>query len=225
MKNNGQTTGRRFFWGGIYQFFSSSYFDAVFQFWNVVGGTSPSVAANAVPIIRGRHLLPESEWNQWLSCIVETITATSIREEGLTNWPQSVGEHRPGRTDLLVQHCHGAPGIVNCLAGLPDSGVDELLKEAGELTWIAGPLSKGASICHGTAGNGYAFLKLFSRTGDSVWLDRARAFAMHAIEQSQQHFKEFGQRRYSLWTGDVGLAIFLRSCIDADDRFPTIDVF
>lgn len=188
-------------------------------------GAVHGFAANAVPIIRGRHLLTESEWSQWLSCIVETITATALREDGLTNWPQSVGEHRPGRTDLLVQHCHGAPGVVNCLAGLPEAGLGELLEEAGELTWAAGPVSKGATLCHGTAGNGYAFLKLFRRTGDSLWLDRARAFAMHAIKQSEQHFTEFGHRRYSLWTGDLGLAIYLWSCIDANDQFPTMDVF
>ena len=31
--------------------------------------------------------------------------------------------------------------------------------------------------------------------------------------------------RYSLWTGDVGLAIYLWDCITGEPRFPTIDVF
>jgi hypothetical protein len=26
------------------------------------------------------------------------------------------------------------------------------------VTWRAGPLTKGAGLCHGTGGNGYAFL-------------------------------------------------------------------
>jgi hypothetical protein len=60
---------------------------------------------------------------------------------------------------------------------------------------------------------------------DSIWLDRARAFAMHAIEQSERHLREFGQRRYSLWTGDLGLAHYLSSCIEANNQFPTMDVF
>jgi hypothetical protein len=34
-------------------------------------------------------------------------------------------------------------------------------RAGGELTWRAGPLAKGANLCHGTAGNGYAFLALF----------------------------------------------------------------
>ena len=49
--------------------------------------------------------------------------------------------------------------------------------------WEAGPLAKGYGLCHGTAGNGYAFLALHRRTGDARWLERARAFAMHAIGQ------------------------------------------
>jgi hypothetical protein len=36
----------------------------------------------------------------------------------------------------------------------------ELALGGGELTWRAGPLRKGAGLCHGTAGNGFAFLRL-----------------------------------------------------------------
>ena len=32
-------------------------------------------------------------------------------------------------------------------------------------------------VDHGTGGNGYAFLKLYRRTGNTMWLERARAFA------------------------------------------------
>jgi hypothetical protein len=53
-------------------------------------------------------------------------------------------------------------------------GLPNCSSPAGELTWRAGPLVKGPGLCHGTAGNGYAFLKLFQRTEDDLWLDRAR---------------------------------------------------
>jgi hypothetical protein len=43
---------------------------------------------------------------------------------------------------MLVQHCHGAPGIVNCFASFPDYGIDDLLIGAGELIWQSGPLRK-----------------------------------------------------------------------------------
>ncbi len=34
-----------------------------------------------------------------------------------------------------------------------------------------------------------------------------------------------GQGRYSLWTGDMGVACILWNCIAWDDRFPTLDHF
>jgi len=91
--------------------------------------------------------------------------------------------------------------------------------------WAAGPLAKGPGLCHGTGGNGYAFLKLHRRTGDPVWLARARAFAMTAVVQLRGAQAVAGRGRYSLWTGDIGLAIYLWDCITAEPRFPTIDVF
>ena len=93
------------------------------------------------------------------------------------------------------------------------------------MTWCAGPLRKGPGLCHGTAGNGYAFLKLFGRTGDTIWLDRARAFAMHAVAQHVRDAEVYGQFRYTLWTGDLGLAIYLWNCINAADEFPSLDSF
>ena len=188
-------------------------------------GAVHGFAGNAFAIVRGRQLLTDHEWTWWRQHIVQTIGRTAIREEGLANWPQSVGAPRPGRTALLVQHCHGAPGVITCLADLPDPELDELLVAAGSLVWQAGPLAKGSNLCHGTAGNGYAFLKLFRRTADPIWLERARAFAMHAVGQCDRHRREFGRYRPSLWTGDVGVALYLWSCIEVDCRFPTMDFF
>ena len=191
-------------------------------------GAVHGFAGNAFAIIRGLHLLTGDIRDAWQEEIVRTLSETARREGGMANWPQTVGAAvRPGRTALLLQHCHGAPGIVTCLAKLPsrDPGFETLLREGCELTWKAGPLSKGSNLCHGTAGNAYAFLKYFERTGDQLWLDRARAFAMHAIEQWRAAKRNYGMIRYSLWTGDLGLAAFLCDCIDATARFPTIDVF
>jgi uncharacterized protein YyaL (SSP411 family) len=99
---------------------------------------------------------------------------------------------------------------------------EELLLAGAELTWRAGPhgREKGPGICHGTAGNGYAFLKAFERTGDERWLERARRFAVHALEQ----VRERGRGRYSLFTGDVGAALFAADCIDARAQYPIMDV-
>ena len=74
-------------------------------------------------------------------------------------------------------------------------------------------------LCHGTSGNGLAFLRLFRRTGDELWLERARRFAMHALAQVAD-----SPPRYSLWTGGVGVALYLARCHDGDATVPVIDV-
>jgi hypothetical protein len=68
-------------------------------------------------------------------------------------------------------------------------------------------------------------LKLWRRSGEPVWLDRARALAMHGCGQVERHRVEYGQGRHSLWTGDLGLACLLWNCIVGTDAFPTLDVF
>jgi len=117
--------------------------------------------------------------------------------------------------------------MVTSLADLPAScsaEMDSLLLEAGETTWRAGPLAKGYGLCHGTAGNGYAFLKLYRRTGDVKWLERARGFAMHAMQQRDRMRAASGLGRYTLWTGDAGLAVYLWHCVKGSDRFPSLDI-
>jgi hypothetical protein len=90
------------------------------------------------------------------------------------------------------------------------------------LTWRAGPLRKGAGLCHGTAGNGYAFLALLERTGDEVWLERARAFAMHAAVQVERTRSEHGRGRQTLWTGDLGTALYLADCVEGRGKPPLL---
>jgi hypothetical protein len=160
-------------------------------------GAVHGFAGNLLPAIQGWSLLSTEEQRDWSACIERTLRATAIRQGKLVNWPQSQGRHRPGRTAIVVQHCHGAPGIVNALAYFTDSRIDDLLIAAGELTWHAGPLVKGGGLCHGTAGNGFAFLKLFRRTKDEIWLDRAKRFAMHACSQSNAARQQHHRSRYS----------------------------
>jgi hypothetical protein len=185
-------------------------------------GAGHGFAGNASALIRGRALLSSPAIDGWQDAIVETAHATAMREGACANWPAQL-EPPTAPPRLLVQWCHGAPGMITSLAALPDPRLDELLIAAGEMTWLAGPLTKGVGLCHGTDGNGYAFLKLFARTGNAMWLDRARAFAMHSIMQSEREAEKHGQRRYTLWTGDAGLACYLWSCIAGDAAMPNFD--
>jgi Lanthionine synthetase C-like protein len=149
------------------------------------------------------------------------VAETAVVERGLANWPLRVGA--PLEVDdgeIRVQWCAGAPGMVAGAAAYLD---EELLLSGARLVWEAGPpgMEKGSSICHGTAGNGYAFLKTFSRTGDEEWLDRARRFAVHALEQVGRR----GRGRYSLWTGDLGVALYAADCLDERTAFPVLETW
>jgi lantibiotic modifying enzyme len=149
----------------------------------------------------------------------------AFREDGLANWPGTpraqLSRPRDGR--IVLQWCTGAPGV---LAGAWDYLDEELVLAGAELVWRAGAHrdEKGHGLCHGTSGNGFALLKAFARTGDERWLERAQRFAVHALAQAERIATANGRRRYSLFTGDVGTALFAAACLDADPRFPIVDV-
>ena len=140
------------------------------------------------------------------------------REDGLANWPPRPRPDLPGPDgEIRLQWCCGAPGIV---IGAADYLDEDLVLAGAELVWRAGPHGddKGPGICHGTAGNGYTFLKTFARTGDERWLEHARRFAMHALEQEARM-----PSRYSLFTGGVGVALYAADCIEARTEYPIMD--
>lgn len=192
-------------------------------------GAGHGFVGNVYPVLRGRAFVDAEVVDEIQRRAYDTLAATALRDDaGRVNWhaftDRELLQRHPDRRPL-VQDCHGAPGVICRLADhVPRNAAwDTLLDAAGELVWHAGPLAKGASLCHGTAGNGMALLKLHARTGDERWLDRARAFAMHAIGQAEAHAAQFGAGRHSLWTGDLGVACFLAGCASGDPGFPTLD--
>ncbi|MRD48257.1 lanthionine synthetase [Caenimonas koreensis DSM 17982] len=189
-------------------------------------GGGHGLAGNVFAVLRASGLLPADLVSTFTQRAYETLDALALRGDGCINWhPVHDAAAVAGKLPL-VQDCHGSAGIVVRLASVPRTPEwDAMLTQAAELTWRAGPLSKGAGLCHGTAGNGYALLKLWARTGDAIWLDRARAFAMHAIEQVEAGRIKHGQGWHTLWTGDLGVAMFLASCVAGDSEFGTLDVF
>jgi hypothetical protein len=58
-----------------------------------------------------------------------------------------------------------------------------------------------------------------------MWLGQARRFAMHSIEHSERMLAEYGHRRYFLWTGDLGVALYLRACLLGEAGMPLLNVF
>jgi hypothetical protein len=194
-------------------------------------GACHGLAGNTHAFLRGADLLPK----EWIEALIErtaqTLSAAALREGTNVNWSLSA-ESDPVRQKRLVQWCHGAAGIVTALGCVgtfehADSRrLDALIKDAAELVWNAGPLKKGPGLCHGTAGNGYAFLGLYHFGGEDRWLHRARQFAMHAIRQCRRARAQYGQGRYTLWTGDGGLAVYLHHCLNPGvPSFPGLEAF
>jgi hypothetical protein len=190
-------------------------------------GSGHGFAGNVYVLARG-DLLDDRRRAELERRAVVVIEKHAQRSDGVVQWPPTVYRPQTAQPEVIrTQWCHGAPGVVASLASLAprDEILTELLVAGGELTWQAGPLRKGAGLCHGTVGNGYAFLKLLERTGDEVWLSRARVFAMHAIEQVERTAGHYSRGRHTLWTGDPGTAVYLAACIDAATGFPALDVW
>lgn len=233
----GEQRWRELFLQNVEQLWSTWDFDAKSQchlwtqdlYGSVVQylGAGHGFAGNVYPLLKGAALLDPHQREQLYERCVETLRATAKFEAGGVNWPPGTYTPRPGRPQMLMQWCHGAPGVVTACADFPPQrspAMDELLLGGGHAIWNAGPLAKGHGLCHGTAGNGYAFLKLYQRTGDNLWLQRARAFAMHALAQRERMRAQYGRGRYTLWTGDPGLAVYLWHCLDGTAALPTLDI-
>jgi hypothetical protein len=47
---------------------------------------------------------------------------------------------------------------------------------------------------------------------------------MHSIEQSDRTRQQYGRGRYTLWTGDPGLAVYLWHCLNAGAALPALDI-
>ncbi len=140
----------------------------------------------------------------------------------------------------------GSPGTMDAARAC---GFDELWRESAELLWAAwdeetnlftqdlyGHIAQYVGPAHGLVGSVNALRGfvtddvLRERVGASLgalaqqlWRKRARRFAMHAIAQVDRERAAVGRGRYTLWTGDVGVALYLQSCLDDDARVPTVD--
>ncbi|HEV8460191.1 MAG TPA: LanC-like protein [Gaiellaceae bacterium] len=182
-------------------------------------GTLHGVAGNTLALLRFEPDAADAGES------AAVLSRHAFREDGLANWPGTPRPQltRPRDGRIILQWCTGAPGVV---AGAWDYLDEDLLLAGAELIWRAGAHQdeKGHGLCHGTAGNGFALLKAFARTGDELWFERARRFAVHALAQAERIATASGRRRYSLFTGDVGTALFAAACLDGDTRFPIIDV-
>ncbi|MBA2643699.1 MAG: LanC-like protein [Actinobacteria bacterium] len=188
-------------------------------------GPAHGLTGNVLALLQGGALIDTARRDALENDTAKVLAGSAFVEDGLANWPPLERSELPAPDgQIRLQWCHGAPGIVTSAASYLD---EELLLAGAELIWRAGPhgMEKGGGLCHGTAGNGYALLEAFDRTGDELWLERARRFAVHALEQVVRARTELGRGRYSLFTGDIGAALFAADCLDSRTAFPILDSF
>jgi hypothetical protein len=188
-------------------------------------GAAHGLVGNVHVLLRGGALLPPAQRAEVERRAVETLSLLAVVEDGRANWPARAGGPMMVNGRIRVQWCHGAAGVlISTWDAAPDDDAwSELLLSAGRLVWAAGPIGDEPGLCHGTAGNAYALLSLWRRTGDDRWLERARAFAHHAARQVEERASRLGHGRHSLFTGDEGVALCLASCIAGDARLPVAD--
>lgn len=161
---------------------------------------------------------------------VEDVKATlrymmSNRFPHSGNYPSSEGNPR----DKLVQWSHGATGmaITLCKASemFPnDREFRNAAIEAGEVVWKSG-LVKKVGLADGAAGNAYAFLSLYRLTGESIYEERANAFASFLYHNASE-LVTIGDARganhaYSLFQGLAGTACLWFDILKPESsRFP-----
>ncbi|KAJ7956786.1 LanC-like protein [Quillaja saponaria] len=145
------------------------------------------------------------------------------------NYPSSEGNPR----DKLVQWSHGATGmaITLCKASqvfASDREFRDGAIEAGEVVWKNG-LVKKVGLADGVAGNAYAFLSLYRITGESIYEERAKAFASFLFHNGRTLVSEGnvhgGDRAYSLFQGLAGTACLWFDLLEPQNsRFPGYDL-
>lgn len=130
----------------------------------------------------------------------------------------------------LVHWCHGAGGMIYLMAKAyllwNESKYLKSCEKMGDLIWSRGLLKKGPGICHGVAGNGYAFLLLYRLTEHPKHLHRALSFAK--FMQTDQFVNEARTPDcpFSLYEGVAGTACFLADLMCPKQAvFPFSDVF
>lgn len=175
-------------------------------------GLGHGFAGNVHALLRMGDLLGEQRRAELVELATALLDATAVWDGDAANWPADLDRDEPLRR---LQICHGAAGVIVGLGRVragDDARLEELLVAGGEAVWRAGPIARGPGLCHGTAGNGYALLALWERTGDERWLGRARAFAMHALGQCERERATVGHGRHALWSGDAILPFFVEAC-------------
>jgi eukaryotic-like serine/threonine-protein kinase len=134
----------------------------------------------------------------------------SLLDLGESHGRQRAWPRTPGDRQWWTGWCHGTTGYALLWCAAYDAGLgDGYLEAAAAAGWHASArASRGPGhLCCGAAGQAYAMLALYNRTGESNWLLRARQ--LHETALGTVGTAEM--RPLSLYKGEVGVA-----CLELD---------
>jgi hypothetical protein len=165
-----------------------------------------------------------------LDCLTECVDAERGMLELLPSPHSKALQRRTGSPEYTerVHWCSGSPAAVFLFARayevFEDTAYLEVARRAAQHVWRYGLLHKGNGICHGIAGNGYAFLSLYRRTTDPCDLHHALHFARHSWSERVVREQRAADRPWSLYEGLMGTLCFYRDCLEPNSaRFPAFE--
>jgi hypothetical protein len=165
----------------------------------------------------------------WRPADVEAAIRTIARdaEEALRDgewWPVHPLDAEDGDPAAFHGISLGAAGVLWALHRLAQAGLHEPRRDHARLaddvldSWRESvPRDRGQRLRAAQA--------LHTRTADETWLQRARRFATHSAGQVAAARRHHGHGRYSLWTGDLGTAMYLHQCLAGTSELPAIDMW
>eukprot|EP01090_Pellita_catalonica_P005836 TRINITY_DN16057_c0_g1_i1.p1 TRINITY_DN16057_c0_g1~~TRINITY_DN16057_c0_g1_i1.p1 ORF type:complete len:466 (-),score=43.48 TRINITY_DN16057_c0_g1_i1:35-1432(-) len=135
------------------------------------------------------------------------------------NFPTPLQPPYPGKPDVLVQWCHGAPGFMPVLtkawAVFNDTKYLASAERAADCVWERGLLTKGLMLGHGISGNTYMFLNMYKLTQNKKYLYRAIKFQEYVL--THPGLSEVSEMRkptptpFMFFVGSYGSAVVLWS--------------
>uniref|UniRef100_A0A0K8TK76 LanC-like protein 3 homolog n=1 Tax=Tabanus bromius TaxID=304241 RepID=A0A0K8TK76_TABBR len=184
------------------------------------------------------HMLLDSPWfgpngnisNTKLEDIKKSIDFYVSLQDQEGNFPVALEDLKTGREKRLVHWCHGAPGaiylLIKAYLQFKSPKYLEAAARATDLIWKKGLLRKGPGICHGVAGNGYAFLVMYRLTNDDKYLYRACKFMDYLSNPDFKTRARIPDRPFSLYEGVAGTVCFLIDLLEPSKAtFPFMEVF
>ena len=146
---------------------------------------------------------------------------SSARRSSRTGWRTGPYIERPelasAAGEIRLQWCAGAPGIVVAAADYLD---EELLLAGAELVWQR----RAADSARRAPASATAPPVTATRCSplSNAPATRSGSTGRGASPPTHSARSSGATGRYSLWTGDVGVAIFAADCLEARTRYPLL---